>query len=96
MTIIKHHDNILLMKNMKNNGQTNLFKCFVKIVDEFCEEQVIELHTSFNEVKPIFHGNFLDSFICTVPTFQFKFLINKGIAHMVKPGLPLANLCCID
>ena len=39
------------MKNITNDGYTNIFEWFKKIIDEFYEEQAIEEHTSFNKIK---------------------------------------------
>ena len=90
MTKIKDHDNLLLMQKLSNNGQTNIPKWVEKIVNIFSKEKVIEEHTSFNDVKYIFHDNLHDTFLCTILTLLFKFIINKGISHIIEPWPPLA------
>ena len=50
--------------------------------------------TSFDQIKSIFHNDFHESFVCTIPTLLFKFLIDKDIAHIVKPRPPLSIPCC--
>lgn len=96
MTIIKDHDNLLLMKKMKNDGQTNLSKWFEMIVAKFYGEQSIKEHIAFNEVKYKFCDDLNDTYMCIVPTIIFKFLIDKVISHIVKPQPPLAIPCCIN
>ena len=88
--------NLLLMKNLINDSRTNLSQWFEKIVDKFCEEQAIEECTSFDEIKSIFHDDLHKCFLCTVPTFVFKFLIDNGVADIVKPIPPLAIPCYTD
>ena len=75
----------MLMQKLRNDGQPNIYKWVKKIADEFCEKQAIEDHTSFNNIKNKFHDDLHDSFLCTIPTLLFKFLINKGLSHIVKP-----------
>ena len=96
MTKIKDWNNMLLMHKLSNNGQINLSKWFEKIVDDFCEEKEIEEHTSFNHVKYRFHDDLHDSFLCTIFTLLFKFLIDKGVTHIINPRLPLAIPYCTD
>ena len=73
------------MHTLRNSGRTNLSEWAEQIVDEFCEEQAIDERASFNNIKSRFHGDFHKIFPCTIPTFLFKFLIEKGIAHIVEP-----------
>ena len=86
----------MLMHKLSNGGQTNLCQWFEKINDVFCEEQVIEEHTSFEEIKSRFHDDFHKRFLCTIHTFLFKSLIDKGIVHIVKPWPLFAIPSCID
>ena len=62
---------------------------FEKIVDEFCEEQVVEDRTSMETVKEKFYTYFTEQFLCSLPTLLFKFLIEKGAGHIVEPRPPL-------
>ena len=85
MTKPKKLDDQLLLHNLSNDGWTNLLNWFEKIIDEFCKEQEIEEWTSFEEIKQRFQDDFHESFLCTIPTLLFKFLIDKGVAHIVDP-----------
>ena len=78
-----------LMHMLRNGGITNLSEWFEHIVENFCEEQAINERASFDNIKYRFHDDFYKSFLCTVPTLLFKFLIDKGIAYIVKPRPPL-------
>lgn len=66
-----------------------------QIVDDFCEEQAIEKRASFDNIKSHFHDDFHESVFFIILTFLFIFLIDKGIAHIVKPrpqlGEPRSN-----
>ena len=65
-----------------------------QIVDNFCEEQAIDERASFDSIKNHFHGDFHEIFLYTIPTFLFKFLIDKGIAHIIEPRPPLVEPQC--
>ena len=80
-----------LMHTLRSGGRTNLSKWVEQIVDNFCEEQAIDERTSFDNIKNHFHDDFHESFLCTVLTLLFKFLIDKGITHIVKPRPPLVE-----
>ena len=82
-----------LMHTVRNGGRTNLSEWSKQIVDNFCKEQAINERASFDNIKSRFHDNFHESFLCTIPTLIFKFLINKGVAHIVKPRPPLVEPC---
>ena len=56
-----------------------------KIDDDFCEEQVVEDRTSVETVKEKFYIDFTEQFLCFLPTLLFKFLIEKGVGHIVEP-----------
>ena len=78
-----------LMHTLWNGGRTNLSEWVEQIVDEFCEEQAIDERASFDNIKDRFHDDFHESFLCTVTTLLFKFLIDNGVSHIVKPRPPL-------
>ena len=63
----------------------NLSKWFEKITDEFCEEQAIEERTSVETIQKKFYTDFTKKFLCSLPTLLFKFLIEKGVGHIVEP-----------
>ena len=58
---------------------------FEKIVDEFCEEQAVEDRTSVETVKKKFYTDLTEQFLYSLLTLLFKFLIEKGVGHIVKP-----------
>ena len=58
---------------------------FEKITDEFCEEQAAEDKTSVETIKKKFYTDLTEQFLCSLPTLLFKFLIKKGVGHIVKP-----------
>ena len=58
---------------------------FEKIADEFYEEQVVEDRTSVETVKEKFYTDLAEQFLCSLLTLLFKFLIEKGVAHIVEP-----------
>ena len=74
-----------LLEKLIRGGRTNLSEWFEKIVDDFCEEQAVEDRTSVETVKEKFYTNFIEQFFCSLPTLLFKFLIEKGVAHIVEP-----------
>ena len=58
---------------------------FKKIADEFCEEQVVEDKTSVEIVKKKFYTDLTEQFLCSLLNLLFKFLIEKGVGHIVEP-----------
>ena len=62
-----------------------------QIVDEFCEEQAIDKRASFDNIKCHFHNDLHKSFLYTILTLLFKFLIDKGVAHIIEPQPPLVD-----
>ena len=65
---------------------------FKKITDDFCKEQAIEDRTSVETVKEKFYEDLIEQFLCSLPTFLFKFLIEKGVGHIVEPRPSLHEL----
>ena len=57
---------------------------FEKITDEFCEEQAIEERTSAETIQKKFYTDLTEQFLCSLPTLLFKFLIEKGVDHIVE------------
>ena len=80
-----------LLHKLTNSGITNLSEWVENIIDNFCKEQAIDERTSYDNIKDRFHDDFHESFICTIPTPLFKFLIDKGVAHIVEPRPPLVE-----
>ena len=78
-----------LLHKLTNSGRTNLSEWVENIIDNFCEEQAIDETTSYDNIKDHFHDDFHENFLCTILTLLFKFLIDKGVAHIVEPRPPL-------
>lgn len=79
------------MHTLRNGGRINLSEWVERIVDNFCEIQAINERASFDSIKNRFHDDFHESFLCTIPTLLFKFLIEKGVVHIVEPRPPLVK-----
>ena len=62
-----------------------MLEWFEKITDEFFEEQAVEDRTSVETIKEKFYTNFIEQFLCSLLKLLFKFLIEKGVAHIVEP-----------
>ena len=58
---------------------------FEKITDEFCEEQIVEERVSVEIIEKMFYTDLTEQFLCSLPTLLFKFLIEKGVGHIVEP-----------
>ena len=63
----------------------NLSEWFEKITDDICEEQDIEERTLIETIQKKFYTDLTKQFLCSLPTLLFKFLIEKGVGHIVKP-----------
>ena len=62
-----------LLHKLTNSGRTNLSKWKENIIDNFCKEQAIDERTSYDNIKIIFHDDFHENSLCTIPTLLFKF-----------------------
>ena len=58
---------------------------FEKNADEFCKDQAVEDRTSVETVKEKFYIDLTKKFLCSLLTLLFKFLIEKGVGHIVEP-----------
>jgi hypothetical protein len=67
-----------------------LHKWFEKIQDEFYQEREIEERMPLDNIKRRLYNNFHDSLFCTIPTLLHKFLLDKGVNHIVDYRPPLA------
>ena len=74
-----------LLEKMIHGGRTNLSEWFEKIADEFCEEQVVEDRASMEIVKKKLYTDLTEQFFCSLLSLLFKFLIEKGVRHIVEP-----------
>ena len=74
-----------LLEKLFRRGRTNLSEWFKKVVNEFCEEKAIEERTSVETIKKKFYIDITEQFLCSLLTFLFKFLIEKGVGHIIEP-----------
>ena len=81
-----------LLEKLIRGGRTNLSEWFEKITDEFCKEQAIEERTSVETIQKKFYTDLTEQFLCSLPTLLFKFLIEKGVGHIVEPRPLLRKL----
>ena len=65
---------------------------FEKISDKFYEEQAVEDRTSMEIVKEKFYIDLTEQFLCSLPNLLFKFLVEKGVGHIVEPHPSLHRL----
>ena len=73
-----------LLEKLICGGRTNLSEWFENIADDFCEEKVVEDRTSVETLKEKFYIRLTEQFMCSLPTLLFKFLIEKGVGHIVE------------
>ena len=62
-----------------------MLEWFEKIADDFCEEQAVEDRTSVETIKDKFCTDLTEQFLCSLSILLFKFLIEKGVGHIVEP-----------
>ena len=62
-----------------------MWEWFKRIIDEFCEEHVVEERVSIESIQERFYNDFIKQFIFSLPTLLFKFLIDRGAGHIFKP-----------
>ena len=74
-----------LLEKLIRGRRTNLSEWFEKITDEFYEEQAIEEITSVETIQKRFYTGLTKQFLCSLPNLLFKFLIEKGVGHIVEP-----------
>ena len=58
---------------------------FEKIANEFYEKQAVEERSSVETIKKKFYTDLTEQFLCFLSTLLFKFLIEKGVGHIVEP-----------
>ena len=81
-----------LLEKLIRGGRTNLSEWFEKIINDFYEEQAVKDRTSVETVKEKFYIDSIEKFLCSLPTLLFKFLIKKGVGHIVEPSPSLHEL----
>ena len=62
-----------------------MLEWFEKIANDFYEGQAVEDRTSVETVKEKLYTELTEQFFCSLPTLLFKFLIEKGVGHIVEP-----------
>ena len=74
-----------LLEKLIWGGRIKLSKWFKKVTDEFCKEQAVEERTSVETIQKKFYTDLTEQFLCSLPTLLFKFIIEKGLGHIVEP-----------
>ena len=74
-----------LLEKMIRGGRTNLLEWFENITENFGEEHAIEERNSVETIQKKFYTDLTEQFLCSIPTLLFKFLIEKGVGHIVEP-----------
>ena len=80
-----------LREKLIKGGRTNLLEWFEKIND-FCEEQAIEEIILVETIQKKFYIDLTKQFLYSLQTLLFKFLIEKGVGHIVEPRPSLHEL----
>ena len=74
-----------LLNKLINGGRTNLTEWVESICKEFCEDEATETYSSIQNIKRQFFSDLHDSFFYLLPVLLQKFLIDKGVGHIVEP-----------
>ena len=74
-----------LLSKLINDGRTNLTEWVESICKEFCEDEATETYSSLQSIESQYFSDPHDSFFCLLPVLLHKFLIEKGVGHIVKP-----------
>jgi hypothetical protein len=78
-----------LLSKLINGGRTNLTEWVESLCKEFCEDEATETYSSLQSIESQFFSDLHDNFFCLLPVLLHKFLIEKGVAHIVEPRPPL-------
>ena len=63
----------------------NLLEWFEKIADEFYEDSAVEERVSVESIEKRFYNDFTEQFPFSLSTLLFKFMIDRGVGHIVEP-----------
>ena len=74
-----------LLKKLIRGVRTNLSEWFEKIADKFCQEQEVEERVLVESIEKIFYTGFTKQFLSSLSNLFFKFLIDRGVGHIVEP-----------
>lgn len=78
-----------MLLKFSNSSRTNLYEWLESILEDYCEEQALEDCTSIEHIKARFYIDLDDGFLYVIPTLLHKFLIEKGIGHIIEYHPPL-------
>ena len=74
-----------MLQKLIRGGRTNLSEWFEKIADKFCEDRAMEERVFVESIEARFYNDFTEKFFCSLPNLFLKFLIDKGVGHIVEP-----------
>ena len=74
-----------LLRKLVNGGRTNLTEWVESICKEFCEDEATETYSSLQSIESQFFSDLHDNFLYLLPVLLHRFLINKGMGHIVEP-----------
>ena len=73
-----------MLQKLIRGGQPNLSEWFEKIIDEFCQEQVVEERVSVENIKKRFYIDFTKELVFSLLTLLFRILIDREVGHIFK------------
>ena len=78
-----------LLSKLVNGGRTNLTEWVESICKEFFEDEATKTYSSLQSIESQFFSDLHDSFFYLLLVLLHKFLIEKGVGHIVEPRPPL-------
>ena len=80
-----------LLSKLINGGRTNLSEWVEGICQELCEDEATESYSSVQNVERQFYSKLHDNLFFMLPMLLHKFLIEKGVGHIVETRPPLTH-----
>ena len=80
-----------LLRKLIKGGRTNLSEWVEGICQEFCEDKATKFYPSVQNIERQFYSDLHDNFFCMLPVLLHKFLIEKGVGHIVETRPPLRH-----
>ena len=74
-----------LLNKLINGGRMNLTEWVETICKEFCEDKATKSYSSIQNIERQFYSDLHENFLCILPVLLHKFLIDKGMGHIVEP-----------
>ena len=74
-----------MISKLINGRRTNLYEWCEKLVDDLSQECAIKEWVSIDDADKIFYNDLTELFLCALPIVLFKFLIERGVEHIVDP-----------